>query len=775
MNSVLKKMSIIKALTLLILFSISIISLSIIVKNKIVNSVQSEFQSKIEDVKSTFEVLNESIKISAISAAEVMENKFDYIMIKRDEFSFSNGVNTNVLVLNDEVINGNNILIDEFTNVTGAVATIFVKHNDDFFRVATSLKKEDGMRANGTFLGKNHPAFETIMNKKDYVGKATLFGKNYMTVYKPVIQDDEVVAILFVGYNFDGLYQILENKLSQVKFGETGFVYTINTKDNVFSLHPEFKNKKISETNNESFYQNLINKKLGVEIITLNGVEQIVSYTYYPYWDLIISANTPLNELLKLNKDISIILISGSILLLMILLTINYLVVLKVVNKPLVTINNGLNDFFKYLNRETNEVSSIKINTNDEFGQMAKVLNENIDKIKVGIEEDRKLINETITVLSNFEQGDLSQRLNIEVSNQPLMELRDVLNKMASNLEININNVLKVLNEYSHYNYINKIPTNNVKEHIEKLGKGVNTLGEAITNMLIENKSNGLTLDESSNILLSNVEQLNVSSTEAAAKLEETAAAVEEITSNVRNNTENIAKMVNYSKEVNNSSIKGEKLANETNSAMDDINTKVIAINEAIALIDNIAFQTNILSLNAAVEAATAGEAGKGFAVVASEVRNLANRSAEAAKQIKQLVSEATTKANEGKSISNEMISGYKSLNNNINNTISLIGDIEMASKEQLIGIEQINDAINSLDQQTQQNASIAAQTHEIATVTDEIAKIVINNANAKEFIGKNEVKPKKDLNSINNTFVKKDNNLLVKKEDNKEDEWDNF
>ena len=91
-------MSIIKALTVLILFSISIISLSIIVKNKIVNSVQSEFQSKIEDVKSTFEVLNESIKISAISAAEVMENKFDYMKIKRDEFSFTNGVNAKLLL-----------------------------------------------------------------------------------------------------------------------------------------------------------------------------------------------------------------------------------------------------------------------------------------------------------------------------------------------------------------------------------------------------------------------------------------------------------------------------------------------------------------------------------------------------------------------------------------------------------------------------------------------------------------------------------------------------
>ena len=96
------------------------------------------------------------------------------------------------------------------------------------------------------------------------------------------------------------------------------------------------------------------------------------------------------------------------------------------------------------------------------------------------------------------------------------------------------------------------------------------------------------------------------------------------------------------------------------------------------------------------------------------------------------------------------MIDGYKELNQNISQTINLISDIEMSSKEQLSGIEQINDAENQLDRQTQQNAAVASQTHDFASVTDEIARLVVNNANAKEFIGKNEVKAKNiKLNNI--------------------------
>ena len=445
----------------------------------------------------------------------------------------------------------------------------------------------------------------------------------------------------------------------------------------------------------------------------------------------------------------------------------------------------GLLSFFSYLNLESSEIKYLDDSAGDEFGEMAKAVNQNIEKTKKGIEEDRRLIQETITVLSEFEQGDLCQRLNISVSNPALMQLKNVLNNMGQNLESNVNNVLDILEQYSNHNYLNKIDKKGLKEHLLRLANDVNQLGDSITAILVENKSNGLTLDESSNILLQNVDKLNLSSNEAAASLEETAAALEQITSNIRNNTENIAKMAKYSNDITKASKQGEELANKTTIAMDEINTQVNLVNDAISVIDQIAFQTNILSLNAAVEAATAGEAGKGFAVVAQEVRNLAARSAEAAKEIKNIVENATRKADEGKMIASHMIEGYTQLNSNISQTLTLITDVEMASKEQLMGIEQINDAVTQLDQQTQQNAAIASQAHDIAIETDKIAKLVVSNANEKEFIGKDQVKSKKSeflSKSNKNEIFKKIDIKPIKKEQkivsntsSNDSEWESF
>ncbi len=405
----------------------------------------------------------------------------------------------------------------------------------------------------------------------------------------------------------------------------------------------------------------------------------------------------------------------------------------------------GLLGFFKYLNMETNDVIHLDDKSTDEIGSMAKVVNDNINQTKKIIEEDRELIHEAEAIMDRVKHGWYSAYIEKSTSNKTLNGFKDNVNDMIKETKARFVEVTNILEEYAHLDYRNTLKLDSIESGgiFELLVTDINKLRDAITTMLIDNKSNGLTLDVSSNVLLNNVDMLNKNSNESAAALEETAAALEEITSNISHNTTNVVKMSTYASQLTTSANEGQELARQTTTAMNEIDTQVNAINDSIGVIDQIAFQTNILSLNAAVEAATAGEAGKGFAVVAQEVRNLASRSAEAANEIKALVENATQKANDGKKISDKMIEGYKGLNENITKTIELISDVESASKEQKVGIEQINDAITSIDQQTQQNASIASQTHDVAVQTDEIAKLVVSNADEKEFLGKNSVKAK--------------------------------
>ena len=613
------------------------------------------------------------------------------------------------------------------------------------------------------------------------------------TVSSPVYYKGKFLGAVGVDFSLD----YFNKTINQIKLFDTGYGVLVDSYGKIIS-HPVKENigKSIQDiTKNEEVLKAIqMNSKGEIySYVATNLKDGKKSYTYsFPfefgdtknYWSFMIIV--PEEEYLKNAQFIqNFSIVAALVVLLIIVLVLIYS--MRVLNKNLTTISAGLLNFFSFLNKENKSAQLINIDSFDEFGQMAMVINQNIKKTENLIIQDNILIEDVKRVVNEVKEGRFNKRIEKSTENQNLEELKNSFNEMLETTKNSVcedvNKVLMILDNFAKLDFRNKIENDK-----GKVALGINSLAQIITQMLKDNKTNGLTLNESSNILLANVDRLNINSNEAAASLEETAAALEEITSNIRNNTQNIAKMASYSNSVTASANQGEKLANQTTVAMDEINNQVHLINDSISVIDQIAFQTNILSLNAAVEAATAGEAGKGFAVVAAEVRNLASRSAEAAKEIKAIVENATSKANQGKDIANNMIDGYKQLNENISQTINLISDIEMSSKEQLSGIEQINDAVTQLDRQTQQNAAAANQTNDVAVITDQIAKLIVSSADEKEFVGKHEVKGKNiALNKEDFTITKKSSGKKVEKNEvskkdtkivstkTNDDEWESF
>ncbi|MGB5793183.1 MAG: methyl-accepting chemotaxis protein [Poseidonibacter sp.] len=454
-------------------------------------------------------------------------------------------------------------------------------------------------------------------------------------------------------------------------------------------------------------------------------------------------------------------------------------------------VKKGLSDFFAFINFEKDDINFKIIESDDELGLMSRIIHENVEKTKLHIKSDRKLIANTIEVANRINKGYLDSRIEVDSNNPSLNNLKNIINEMLDTLNSNIQNTMTVLSSYSKLDFRPKLEDNHLEGIIKELETDVNGLGKVITETLIENKRSGMILSQNADILSKNMDSISEAANNQAASLEETAASLEEITSNITSSTETTLEMANYGNKVKISITQGQKQADDTAKAMTEINEQTSAINEAITVIDQIAFQTNILSLNAAVEAATAGEAGKGFAVVAQEVRNLASRSAEAAKEIKSLVENANIKANEGKNIANSMILGYDELNQNITKTIELIENVTMASKEQSTGIVQINDAVNNLDKITQQNAANAAEADLIAQKTLEISNMIITHADAKEFNGKESIKIRKAIQDDNYTGVERretskkftNNTKTVNKEtpkrstnkSNHNDDWESF
>jgi methyl-accepting chemotaxis protein len=369
-----------------------------------------------------------------------------------------------------------------------------------------------------------------------------------------------------------------------------------------------------------------------------------------------------------------------------------------------------LKDSFEKLTTTNDPNIRIETKRDDEIGRIVNVFNAYMDKISQDAKQDAIVIEEVSKIVEKANKGFYNYKIESNAASQSVEKLKHNINKMTFDTNKNLARILNALVDFGNSDFTSKIDDNETSGVIGSLEMGANAMADSLSEFLALIHSVNVELEKDTVKLSTISESLSVSSNKQAASLEETSASLEQITSTIENTTERTIEMDNIVIGLRDSANEGSKLAEDTAKAMDEITQSTSRILESIEVIDQIAFQTNILSLNAAVEAATAGESGKGFAVVAGEVRNLAGRSAEAAREIKEIVDEANEKAKNGKDISYTMNEGFMKINDRIQTTSKIVDDITEATKEQKIGIVQINDAIASLDTATQQNAQSASE-----------------------------------------------------------------
>ena len=428
--------------------------------------------------------------------------------------------------------------------------------------------------------------------------------------------------------------------------------------------------------------------------------------------------------------------IISSILSLLFVIIMGRIITVRIVD-ALDKFKDGLGNFFAYAIREKDFLEPMVVSGRDEFAQMTADMNEQIKKTEHIIEQDKKVVLEIDDIMGKVKSGFLGFTIKQKGATTEVESLRININAMLEDTKKKVDDINIVLDNYAGGDYTYDLDKESKKAMHGDIGSLLTSsalLGTSVSQLLAMISNAGNELNKSTEVLKTSSENLSQSSNAQASSLEETAAAIEEITSNIENSAENIMSMSKLADNLNNSANTGAKLAQETSQSMDDINDKVTNINKAIEVIDQIAFQTNILSLNAAVEAATAGEAGKGFAVVAQEVRNLASRSAEAAKDIKALVEDAAQRSNNGKETANKMIEGYTDLNNKIVETKEIIDSVTTSSQEQKEGMSQINDAMNSLDQATQENAVTANSIDTLSNEVKELSNRLIHITSSAKF-----------------------------------------
>jgi len=735
-------------------------------------------------------------------------------------------------------------VLERFTNATDAVATLFVRRDNDFVRVATTLRDEQGERAVGTLLAGDHPALPALLAGEEFIGRASLFGRDHMTVYRPMLNARrEVIGALFIGLDMTAGLDHLKHEILSIRIGETGYFYALDARTGPdfgrLVIHPAQEGTNIldaRDADGRAFIREILERKEGVIHYPWINREKgetaprmkVVAYTHFPAWDWVIGGGSYDDELSRDSVLLRNLTLGAALVVVAVLALILFWLTRRLVGRPLgeatriferigaghydnpidATRRDEIGTLFDALARMQTSLdartradarisaealriksaldkSSTNMMVSDRDGviiyaneallrmlrlaesdlrrdlpefsvdsllgshldifhrqperqqsMLATLQNNHRAQVRLGGRTFRMIFNpvindqgerlgtvvewtdrtsevETETELASLleaaVQGDFSRRLTLEGKTGFFHELADGLNRLVDILSAGLTDVAQVLAAIAQGDLSRRIESDYAGT-FGRLKDDTNLTVERLREVVTGIKESTDAINTAATEIASGNSDLSIRTETQAGTLEKTASAMEELNATVKQNAHNAQEANQLAQDSNRVAARGGELVRHVVDNMGRIQDSSRQIADIIGVIDSIAFQTNILALNAAVEAARAGEQGRGFAVVAAEVRNLAQRSGQAAREIKTLIVGSVEQVEDGVKLVEQAGQTMNEIVDSFQQVTTLVTEIAVASRQQSSGIEQVSHAVTQLDEVTQQNAALVEE-----------------------------------------------------------------